>query len=84
MAWVQVFLFLNQIKTESPSESMINFLCFFLRHDVQGEVYCTGFCGDMELSVGRAFLRIVLFRIDQWSNFYFLNAIDPQPSPSST
>ena len=53
------FLLLNDSKAESESENMINFLCLMMlsaRSIAQASAVKT------ELSIGKAFLRIVIFR----------------------
>ena len=55
------FLLLND-KTESESENMINFLCWLFEMMLSARSIAQTSAVKMELSIGRAFLRIVLFR----------------------
>ena len=52
------FLFLNDSKTES--ESMINFLCLLLETMLRARFIAWASAVNIELFIGRAFLRIVL------------------------
>ena len=53
------FLFLNDNKTESESEKIINFL-FTLQDMLRARSIARASAVKIELSIGRAFLRIVL------------------------
>ena len=55
-------LFLNDSKTESESENMINFLCLLFEMMLKARSIPRASAVKIELSIGRAFLRIVLFK----------------------
>ena len=56
------FLFLNDSKTESESEYMINFLCLFFEMISRATYIARASAVKMDISVGGTFLIIVLFR----------------------
>ena len=56
------FLFLNDSKTESESENIINFLCLLFKMMLRATSIARASAVKIELSIGRAFLRIVLFK----------------------
>ena len=56
------FLLFNESKTECESENMINFLCLLFEMMSRVRSVARTSAVKMELSVGRAFLIIVLFK----------------------
>ena len=56
------FVFLNDSKTESESENIINFLCLFFEIMLRARSIARASAVKIELSLGRAFLRTVLFK----------------------
>ena len=57
-----IFLFLNDSKTESESENSINFLCLLFEMMLRARSIVRASAVKIELSLGRAFLRTVLFK----------------------
>ena len=56
------FLFLYDNKTESESENIINFLCLLFEMMLRARSIARASAVKIELSIGRAFLRTVLFK----------------------
>ena len=56
------FLFLNDSKTESESENIIDFLCLLFKTMLRARSIAQASAVKIELSIGRAFLRIVSFK----------------------
>ena len=56
------FLFLNDSTTESESENIINFLCLLFEMMLRARSIARASAVKIELSLGRAFLRTVLFK----------------------
>ena len=56
------FLFLNDSKTERESENIINFLCLLSEMMLRARSIALASAVKIELSLGRAFLRTVLFK----------------------
>ena len=54
--------FSSDVNTERESENMINLLCFSLEMMLRARSIAHTSAMKMELSIGRAFLRIILFR----------------------
>ena len=57
--WISSFLLLNDSKTESESENMINFISLLFEMMLRARSIARASAVKMELSVGRAFLIIV-------------------------
>ena len=57
-----MILFLNDSKTESESENIINFLCLLFEMVSRARSIARASAVKIELSIGRAFLRIVLLK----------------------
>ena len=56
------FLFLNDSKIESESEDIINFLCLLFEMMFRARSIARASAVKIELSLGRAFLKTVLFK----------------------
>ena len=56
------FLFVNDSKTESESENIINFLCLLFEMILRAWSIAWASAVKIELPLGRAFLRTVLFK----------------------
>ena len=57
-------LFLNDSKTESESENMINFLCLLFKMMLRARSIARSSAVKMEFFIGRAFLIILLCKTD--------------------
>ena len=56
------FLLFNDIRTESESENMMNFLCFSFEIMSRAKSIVQASVVKIELSIGRAFVFIILFK----------------------
>ena len=69
------FLFLNDIKTKSESENNINFLCLLFEMMLRAKSISRASAVKIDLSIGRAFLRTVLFQTT--AHAVLLLSLDP-------
>ena len=59
---MMMMMMMNDSKTESESENMINFLCLLFEMMFRARSVARASAMKIELSIGRTFLRIVLFK----------------------